>query len=151
MSAAIPAVLETPSARLSRSREQLRLALHGTAAAVGANSRHVRSAGTPWLDKLQDIPGARIVVDAVSTWWANHPLRVTTIVAATAATAVIKPVAQRHPLGLVSGAFVLGGLFTLSRPWRWALRPALFAGLAQHLLLAASRPPRPTPGDSAAP
>ena len=153
MSAPIPALLQTPSARLSRSREQLRLALQGTAAAVGANTRQARSSGTTWLDNLQAIPGASVVVEAVGSWWDKHPLRVTAIVAATAATAVLKPIAQRHPLGLVSGAFVLGGLFALSRSWRWrwAVQPALFAGLAQHLLLAALRPPRPAPDGSATP
>ena len=153
MSAPIPAVLQTPSARLSRSREQLRLALQGTAAAVGANTRQAGSSGTTWLDDMQAIPGASVVVEAVGTWWAKHPLRVTAIVAATTAAAVVKPIAQRHPLGLVSGAFVLGGLFALSRPWRWrwAVQPALFAGLAQHLLLAASRPSRPAPDGSATP
>lgn len=151
MSAPIPAVLQTPMARLSRSREQLRLALQGTAAAVDENTRQARSSGTSWLDNLQAIPGASVVVEAFGNWWAKHPLRFTAIVAATAATAVVKPIAQRHPLGLVSGAFVLGGLFALSRSWRWrwALQPALFAGLAQHLLLAASRPQRPAPDGSA--
>ena len=104
MSAPIPALLQTPSARLSRSREQLRLALQGTAAAVGANTRRARSSGTTWLDNLQAIPGASVVVEAVGSWWAKHPLRVTAIVAATAATAVVKPIAQRHPLGLARRA-----------------------------------------------
>ncbi len=153
MSAPIPAVLQTPSERLSRSREQLRLALQGTEAAAGANTRQGRSMGTTWLDTLQAIPGAGLVVEALGSWWARHPLRVTALVAATAATAVVKPIAQRHPVGLVSGAFVLGGLFALSRAWRWrwVVQPALFAGLAQHLLSAASRPPRPAPDGSQSP
>ncbi len=148
------AVLQTPTARLARSREQLRQALSGSStAATDGEDRHAGSTTTTWLDTLQAIPGASVVVEAVGNWWAKHPLRVTVTVAATAATAVVKPIAQRHPLGLVSGAFVLGGLFALSRPWRWrwAVQPALFAGLAQHLLLAASKPPRPGPGGSATP
>ena len=148
------AVLQTPTARLARSREQLRQALSGSStAATDGKDRQAGSTATTWLDTLQAIPGASVVVEAVGNWWAKHPLRVTVIVAATAATAVVKPIAQRHPLGLVSGAFVLGGLFALSRPWRWrwAVQPALFAGLAQHLLLAASKPPRPGSGGSATP
>ena len=56
MSAPIPAELQTPSARLSRSREQLRLALQGTSAGVGADTRQARSSGTTWLDTPASYP-----------------------------------------------------------------------------------------------
>lgn len=151
MSAPVAAALQTPAERLARSREQLRLALQGTEAAQAGNVHPSAATGMTWLDNLQAIPGAGLVVEVVGHWWARHPLRVAAVLAATTATAVVKPIAQRHPLGLVSGAFVLGGLFAMSRPWRWAVQPALFVSLAQHLLSTASRPVRPAPQRSAGP
>jgi len=38
---------------------------------------------------------------------------------------VINPVAQRNPVGLVAGAFLLGGLMVWVRPWRMSIGPAL--------------------------
>jgi hypothetical protein len=134
------AVLQTPSARLARSREQLRLSLQGTSAAAGVGAeRHADAAAASWLETLSAIPGAGLLVEAAGNWWARHPLRAAAIVAAGATTAVVTPIAQRHPLGLVAGALVFGGLLAWSRPWRWAVKPALFAGLAPQLLLAALR------------
>ena len=36
-------------------------------------------------------------------------------------------------LAMVLGAVVLGGVLAWSRPWRWILKPALFAGLLAQL------------------
>jgi hypothetical protein len=54
----------------------------------------------------------------------------------TSATLVTQPlksalteIAQRHPLALVAGSFVLGGLVSWSKPWRWLPATALMAGL----------------------
>lgn len=63
------------------------------------------------------------------------------VIAATTADAVLEPVAQRHPWRLVLGAAALGGLLAWSRPWRWVVVPALFAGLVPQLLSAALRAP----------
>lgn len=140
-------VLQTPSQRLARSREQLRLALQAAPARVaGIEGPGAASTAPTWLDALKSNPGTRIVFDGVSHWWARHPLRLAAIVATSAASAAIQPIAQRHPLGLVAGAAVLGGLIVWCRPWRWS-RPALLAGLLPQLLLAAVRaaPPQPDP------
>jgi hypothetical protein len=141
------AVLQTPSERLARSREQLRLSLQAAPALVAdIDGTGAASTAPTWLDALKSNPGTRVVIDVVSHWWAKHPLRLAAIVATTAATAAIKPIAQRHPLGLVAGAAVLGILIAWCRPWRWS-RPALLAGLLPQLLLAAVRaaPPQSDP------
>jgi hypothetical protein len=52
------------------------------------------------------------------------------------AQAVVQPLAKTHPVALVTVAFVVGGLLAWRRPWRWILRPALFAGLLPQLLIA---------------
>lgn len=134
------AVLPSPAERLAQTREHLRRALHDDSAAPrGAANDPVT--GEPqaqsWLERLRSIPGAAIAVDAVGLWWTRHPMRVPMALALTTATSAARPLAQRHPLALVAGALVLGALFAWSRPWRWALKPALFAGLLPQLLLSA--------------
>jgi hypothetical protein len=96
-----------------------------------------------WLDQLADIPAARIMVAALQVWWDRHPLRLGTRLAADATDALLQPVAQRHPVGLVLGAGLAGAALAWSRPWRWALKPALtpalLAGLLPQLLSQAMR------------
>jgi hypothetical protein len=130
----VSAVLNTPSDRLALSRERLRHAMRTSAAPKGGSTHpHAGRFSTAWLASLKDIPGAAVIISAVTSWWAQHPLRLAGMVAADAASAVVRPVAQRNPLGLVLGALVLGGVLAWSRPWRWLLTPALFAGLLPQL------------------
>ncbi len=80
-------------------------------------------------ERLKDLPGAAMVIDAVQTWWAQHPLRTATLVAGEASRKFAAPLAERNPVALILGAVVVGALLAWTRPWRWILRPALFAGL----------------------
>ncbi len=150
MSAVLPPP-PPPSAarRLAQSREQLRLALQAAAppastqgraarGSVGADPAGAAARAPTWLDTIRHHVGVRIVIDVVQSWWARHPARPAVAVAAAAASATIQPIAQRHPLALVTGAALVGGLIVWSRPWRWA-RPALLAGLLPQLLIAAFR------------
>ncbi|MBC7992855.1 MAG: hypothetical protein H7Z15_06390 [Rhizobacter sp.] len=74
------------------------------------------------------------VLDALRNWWSSHPMHVAGVVAADAANTLIRPVAQRHPIALVFGALVLGGLVVWAKPWRGFLKPALLVGLLPQLL-----------------
>lgn len=125
----------TASDRLTLSRERLRQAMRDISAPPHQATQpgDGRSA-TAWLDSLKSTPGASVVIEAVSSWWAQHPLHIAGTVVIDAAKAVLQPMAQRNPLGLVLGALLLGGLLAWSRPWRWILRPALFAGLLPQIV-----------------
>ncbi len=124
------------SERLALSRERMRLALQGKPSSRGGDAPGVRPASfsTAWLAGLRSLPVAGVVIDAVTGWWAQHPLRMAVVIGSSAAKAVAEPIAQRNPLGLVLGAALLGGVVVWSRPWRWLLKPALFAGLMPQLV-----------------
>jgi hypothetical protein len=98
--------------RLAASREQLRLS----------------------LVKPPPPESKGVLRDTLRDWWAHHPLRATTLVAAEAVKVVLKPLAQRHPFALVAAAVALGGVVVWARPWRGLLKPALLAGLLPQLV-----------------
>jgi hypothetical protein len=117
--------------RLALSRERLRstmmpaerkTASHPLGAGVGGFASGL-------ADRIREMPGADMLLEAIRTWWQQHPLRTAALVAADASRKFAGPLAERNPLGLVLGAVVVGALLALSKPWRWLLRPALFAGL----------------------
>lgn len=87
-----------------------------------------------WLNALKGIPGIAVVVEAVQSWWNQHPMRVASLVAADASKTFLRPIIQRNPIALVVGAVVVGGLLAWMRPWRGLLKPAIFAGLVPHLV-----------------
>jgi hypothetical protein len=130
---AAPSVTE----RLSESRERLRLALSEVNARPdGTNIPHGH-AFPDWLISLKNLPGASLLLDVLQCWWIRQPFRVTLLLAAQGAKAVLQPMAQRHPYGLLIGAATLGGLLMLVRPWRWISASALWAGILPQLLSAA--------------
>lgn len=127
--------VQAASARVSASRARLQQAMQeisGPSLSLSVPGGH--GSGNAWLDRLKSIPGIGVVVKAFSRWWSQHPLRFAGIAAADATKAVMQPVAQRNPWGLVLGSFVAGGLFAWSRPWRWILKPALFVGLVPQVV-----------------
>lgn len=126
--------------RLALSRERLRAAMlpaprssaQGLAGGLGAMTSRM-------VERVKEMPGAAVLLDAVEAWWAQHPLRTVAQVAAEGARRFAAPIAERKPMTLVFGAVLVGALLALLKPWRWALRPALLAGLLPAVLARALR------------
>jgi hypothetical protein len=126
--------------RLALSRQRLRVAL----AVQRSGSDHAAAPAAGGSDAWSAIPGIGGLIDTARGWWAQHPLRPALTLAAQAAQTAVAPLAQRHPLLLLTASLVAGGLFAWSRPWRWLLSPALLAGLMPQLLTTAmARVPGP--------
>ena len=119
--------------RLALSRERLRSTMMPAPPKSSAHASGFGSADgsltANLAERLKELPGAAMVIDAVQTWWSHHPLRTATLVAGEASRKFAAPLAERNPFALILGAVVAGALVAWTRPWRWILRPALFAGL----------------------
>jgi len=124
--------------RLAESRERMRQWMLQTDGGHRARQRAAAAAaaGEPpaWLDRLRGHPIVGTVVDAVHAWWANHPLHPAVSLGTSVVRDAIAPLARRHPLAVVTGAFAVGGALAYFRPWRWIAKPALFAGLASQIV-----------------
>ena len=125
-----PAIALTPIQRLAQSRERLREVL---APPLATGDGTAGGAGMSWEQRLRAIPGLAFAVDVVQAWWQQHPLRAATLVAREVSRAALRPIAGRHPFALVAAAAVVGAALAWARPWRWALKSALFAGLLPQL------------------
>jgi hypothetical protein len=126
--------------RLALSRQRLRLAL----AVQRTGSDRAAAAATGVSDAWSAIPGLGVLFDSLRGWWAKHPLRPALMLALQATQSAVAPLAQRHPIALVTAALVAGAALAWSRPWRWLLSPALLAGLMPQLLSTAmARVPGP--------
>lgn len=125
----------TASDRLALSRERLRQSLRDSSASKAPSTeQRMNGATAPWLAGLKSIPGASVVIETLSRWWSQQPLRTTGEALADTARAVLQPLAQRNPMGLVLGAAAVGGLLVWIRPWRWVPKTVLLAGLLPQLL-----------------
>ena len=123
----------TPTERLALSRARLRAAMQEPPAAQQAGH-----AMAGWIEDLKTkVPGASVVITALQHWWAQHPMRSTTLMVISAVKAVAQPMAQRNPWGLAAGALLLGVAVAWSRPWRWAPRQGLLNGLGAAVVASA--------------
>ena len=120
-----------PLQRLARSRERLRQVLAPPPRPAADTSS--RGTGKSWDERLRDIPGMATVIDVITVWWKQHPLHAVSIVAGEVGRTSLRPIASRHPLALVGVALLAGAVLAWAKPWRWALRSALFAGLAPQV------------------
>ena len=117
--------------RVALSRERLRAAMVPPPALPAPESA---AGALAWIERLRHQPAIALVIDTLQNWWARHPLRAVVHVASEATNAVAKPIARRNPLALVLVDGLLGAVLAWSRPWRWAIKPALFAGLLPQLV-----------------
>lgn len=117
--------------RLMLSRERLRGALIEIAPPPDAAGDHEPSV---LMTALMAIPGVRLVVDSVRSWWSQHPLHMATMVAGNTARSAMGPIARNRPFALIAAAVAVGGLLYWIKPWRGLLKPALLAGLVPHLV-----------------
>ena len=132
-SAGVSMVESTALARLTLSRDRLRREMlkRSTPKRLTADGSTVHSS---LQDRLKSVPLVGVLFEALASWWSNHPLNAVSTVAVGAARTAIEPMAQRNPLALVLLALVMGGALVATRPWRWLLKPALFAGLVPQLV-----------------
>jgi hypothetical protein len=115
--------------RLAQSRQRMQLALSAAPTARGeAAAAEPAGVFADWFTTLASLPGASLLMQMATAWWAKHPYRLAAITVADLAKAAVQPTAQRHPLVLVVGAFAAGGLLAWSRPWR-LLTPAVLVAL----------------------
>jgi hypothetical protein len=94
--------------------------------------------GWAWLGGLRNNATVALVLDAISSWWANHPLHPVADLAEGIARDAVAPLARRHPRAMVAGAFMVGALLVWAKPWRRLIKPALFTGIlaqvASHVI-----------------
>ncbi|MDZ7937014.1 MAG: hypothetical protein U5M53_01500 [Rhodoferax sp.] len=132
--------------RLTRSRVNLRQALRAQPPATSADDTPLNGAtALAWMAILHKVPGVDVVIQALQAWWIQQPLQPATAATWDALKESLPPVARRHPVALLAATAALGGLLVVSRPWRWAFKPALFAALLPQLLsailVARAKPP----------
>lgn len=123
--------------RLERSRACMRQAMQPAPAGPGADAPQRLAL----VDRVNSLPGAAIVLGVLRRWSAQQPLALVGAAGIDAVKAAVQPLAQRHPIGLVAGAALAGGVLVWSRPWRWAVTSALFATLLPRLVDALVHPP----------
>ena len=126
--------------RLTLSRERLRLALRASTPQSASTSAPSGHSFFQAASGLKDLPGAAIVLETLTRWWATQPMRPTLEAALKTIQASITPLVRRYPIGVAAGAMVLGAVVVVARPWRWLRllgKPALYSGLGEHVLAAA--------------
>ena len=116
---------------------------------ANANANANAGTGGPVLSPASPGPLAQWasqgVIALLAERWRQSPWRLSLQLADQTADTLLRPLAQRHPVGLVLAAGAAGGLFMRVRPWRWlpatsllALWPLAGRAIAQAALESAS-------------
>jgi hypothetical protein len=120
----------TPREQLMLSRARILDALQAHRMSGAASEANPMAGGdAAWLAQLKAIPGVEIALDLLKRWCAQNPLHAAEAVGVDAIRAVVFPLAQKNPLGLVLGAAFVGGLVAAVRPWRWIPASVIIAAL----------------------
>lgn len=123
--------------RLAENRERMRqwmLRLDGRYEARRRAAAAKAEGDEPSLvDRLRGHPVFGVVIDAVSAWWARHPLNSAVSLAHGIVRETAVPLARRHPFMMVGAAVLAGALLMRFRFWRRIVKPALFAGLVSQV------------------
>jgi|GEM_PF-688494 len=124
--------------RLAESRERLRLYMTQGDGRHEARRRTAaaRAGGTSpsRIDRLRGLPVVGVVIDAVSAWWSNHPLRPAAKLTEGVVRDAVAPLTRKHPITVLASAFVIGGAIVWLKPWRFLGKEALFAGLFSQII-----------------
>lgn len=121
--------------RLNQSRRLLREHMQALNASASEALENAHRPPGAWLAALTAIPVLGPVIESVSTWWAQHPLRVVAGVFASSTATAAKPMTQTRPWTVLLMAVAIGGVLAWARPWRFAwLRRAVYAGVLPQLV-----------------
>ena len=121
------------SERLADSRQRLRIALLQSVSGNRVSDMLPSGSSPQWVEQLKGMPVIGSAVRSLDAWWAQTPLNAASTTVFYSANTVARPIAARHPFYVVMVAALAGAVLARSRPWRWILKPALFAGLAMRL------------------
>src|SRR5205823_6123596 len=128
----------TAAERLAASRERMRewmLHADGRHEARRRNEAAYAAGEKPaWMDRLRTAPVIGVIMDAASAWWRNHPLHPAASLAHGLVRDAVAPMARRHPIATIAGAFLFGAALVRLRPWRWLAGSALLAGLGSQII-----------------
>jgi hypothetical protein len=124
--------------RLAESRERLRRHLTQGDGRHEARRRTAaaRADGTSpsGIDLLRAMPVLGVIIDAVSAWWSNHPLRPAATLADSVVRDAVAPLTRKHPITVLIGAFIVGCTIAWLKPWRFLGKSTLFAGLFSQII-----------------
>ena len=128
----------TAEQRLKVSRERMRLAMvtpsrPARASFTPGDSGIGKPTGPSWWEHLKHVRGAAVIIETLENWWRRSPWRTPVLVAAEASRTLVQPIARKQPIALVAAALVAGAAVGWLRPWRWIIKPALFASIAPQL------------------
>ena len=135
--------------RLAQSRARIRHGLRAQSATTARDESPFNSAAAlAWMAVLHKVPGVDVLRQAAQAWWMQQPVQPAAAASWEALKVALPPMARRHPAALLATAAALGGLIAITRPWRWAFKPALWVALLPQLLgaiVATRAQPPPTP------